>query len=86
MTSTPEDCHLRSCSAVMGYHLHAKDGDVGHVDDFLVDDRTWAIRYLVVNTSVKLTREEEHAMHAHYGRTGYWTAPSAEEAGHATIA
>ena len=47
----PGDSHLRGCRAVIGYHLHATDGDIGHVDDFIVDDRTWAIRYLVVNTS-----------------------------------
>jgi hypothetical protein len=46
-----DDQHLRSCEAVKGYHIHAIDGDVGHVEDFLVDDQTWAIRYLIVNTS-----------------------------------
>ncbi len=35
----------------MQYHVHADDGDIGHVDGMLVDDRTWAIRYLIVNTS-----------------------------------
>lgn len=47
----PPDAHLRSSSELKGYHLHASDGDIGHVDDMLVEDRTWAIRYLVVNTS-----------------------------------
>ncbi len=47
----PEDSHLRSCAKVSGYHVHATDGDIGHVEDFIVDDQTWAIRYLVVNTS-----------------------------------
>jgi sporulation protein YlmC with PRC-barrel domain len=46
-----DDQHLRSCEAVKGYHVHATDGDIGHVDGFLVDQRTWAIRYLIVNTS-----------------------------------
>jgi hypothetical protein len=45
------DPHLRSCSAVMSYHVHATDGDIGHVEGLLVDERTWAIRYLIVNTS-----------------------------------
>jgi hypothetical protein len=48
---TPEDSHLRSCSTVIGHHIHATDGEIGHVDDMLVDDRTWAIRYLVVDTA-----------------------------------
>jgi hypothetical protein len=48
---TSDDQHLRSCEAVKGYHVHASDGDIGHVEEFLVDERTWAIRYLIVNTS-----------------------------------
>lgn len=46
-----DDPHLRSCNAVVGYDIHATDGDVGHVDGFLIDDETWSIRYLIVNTS-----------------------------------
>jgi hypothetical protein len=34
----PDDCHLRSTREVIGYHLHATDGDMGHVDDIGVDD------------------------------------------------
>ncbi len=44
------DAHLRSTQAVSGYHVHATDGDLGHVEDFLIEDETWAIRYLVVST------------------------------------
>jgi hypothetical protein len=51
MTHTSNDYHLRSCRAVIGYHLHATDGDIGHVEDLLVDDETWAIRYLIADTS-----------------------------------
>ena len=47
---TSDDCHLRSCRSVIGQHVHATDGDLGHVEDFLVDEHTWAIRYLIVNT------------------------------------
>lgn len=43
------DAHLRSVRAVTGYFVHALDGDVGHVEDFLVDDATWAIRHLLVS-------------------------------------
>jgi len=42
--------HLRSTHAVSGYHIQALDGEVGHVEDFIIDDETWAIRYLMVNT------------------------------------
>jgi hypothetical protein len=44
------DPHLRSTARVTGYHVHATDGDIGHVEDFIVDDENWAIRYLVVDT------------------------------------
>jgi len=49
--SPPGDCHLRSTREVIGYHLHATDGEMGHVDDFAADDETWAIRYMVVDTA-----------------------------------
>jgi hypothetical protein len=44
------DAHLRSAAAVSGYVISATDGELGHVDDFLFDDVSWAIRYLVVDT------------------------------------
>ncbi|MDR3712294.1 MAG: PRC-barrel domain-containing protein [Puia sp.] len=47
---TTEDAHLRSCRQVTGYHIHASDGDIGHVDDFIMDDQTWQISYLIVDT------------------------------------
>lgn len=46
-----DDPHLRSCNAVTGYHIHTTDGEIGHVSDFLVDDETWAILYLIIDTS-----------------------------------
>jgi sporulation protein YlmC with PRC-barrel domain len=45
------DVHLHSARDVIGHHVHAADGDVGHVEDFLVDEGTWAIRYVVVDTA-----------------------------------
>jgi len=44
------DPHVRSTDEVTGYHIHAKDGEIGHIEDFLYDDASWAIRYLVVDT------------------------------------
>jgi hypothetical protein len=44
------DPNLRSTRDVAGYHIQATDGAIGHVVDFLIDDDTWAIRYLVVDT------------------------------------
>ena len=45
-----DDHHLRSANTVRKYRIRATDGDIGHVQDMLVEDGTWAIRYLVVNT------------------------------------
>jgi len=44
------DPHLRSAAAVTGYHIVATDGEIGHVEDFLVDDAGWTIRYVAVDT------------------------------------
>lgn len=44
------DPHLRSVRAVKGYRVEAKDGDLGHIDDFLLDDADWRIRFLGVDT------------------------------------
>jgi hypothetical protein len=46
-----DDPHLRSCKAVIGYHIRATDGEIGHVSGLLVDEQTWAVRYLVIDTS-----------------------------------
>ncbi len=45
------DVHLRSVDEVRGYHVQGSDGGIGHVEDFIVDDETWEVRYLVVDTS-----------------------------------
>ncbi|MDZ4097285.1 MAG: PRC-barrel domain-containing protein, partial [Methylophilaceae bacterium] len=44
------DPNLRSTHDVSGHHIQAEDGDIGHVEDFIIDDETWTIRYLVINT------------------------------------
>jgi sporulation protein YlmC with PRC-barrel domain len=44
------DPYLRSVRDVTGYYIAASDGDIGHVEDFLLDEQAWAIRYLVVDT------------------------------------
>ncbi len=44
------DPHLHSINDITGYRVHAKDGEIGHVDDFIADRGTWAIRYIAINT------------------------------------
>jgi hypothetical protein len=41
---------LRSLNEVTGYGIHAADGEIGKVGDFILDDELWAVRYLVVDT------------------------------------
>ncbi len=48
--SSGDDPHLRSMKAVGGYQLEANDGAIGHVTDFLIDDKSWTIRQLVIDT------------------------------------
>ena len=45
-----DDSHLRSIQEVTGYHVQATDGEIGHVEDFLIDDGNWAINSLVIAT------------------------------------
>ncbi len=44
------DVHLRSMNEVDGYHILAQDGGLGHVQDFLLEEADWSVRYLVVDT------------------------------------
>jgi uncharacterized protein YrrD len=44
------DPHLRSAREVTGYHVAATDGEIGHVEDFLIDDEHWTIDLLGIDT------------------------------------
>jgi uncharacterized protein YrrD len=57
-SSLETSSHLRSAKEVRGYRVVAIDGQVGHVDNFLMEVENWAIRYLVVNTGGWLNRRE----------------------------
>ena len=58
------DCHelvdpnLRSTQAMLGYHIQASDGSIGHVSDFIVDDESWAIHRLVAGSGNWLSGKE----------------------------
>ena len=45
-----EDIHLRSIAEADGYTIHATDGEIGHINDFIVDDQTWRLIDLIVDT------------------------------------
>jgi hypothetical protein len=48
--SQSADSHLRSTGDVTGYSIEAVDGELGHVDGFVVNDEAWAIRYMEAAT------------------------------------
>lgn len=53
-----KDAHLRSTKAVTGYRVQAADGTFGHVADFVMDDKSWAITELVIRTGHRLSGRE----------------------------
>ena len=46
---------LRSANEVVGYTISSSDGAVGPVEDFVLDEENWSLRYMVVNTGTWLT-------------------------------
>ena len=44
------DLHLRSSAQITGYYIQANDGEVGHVNDFIIDDKSWKILYFIIDT------------------------------------
>jgi len=43
------EADMRSTDNVNGRRVHATDGEIGHIVDFIIDDEANVIRYLVVN-------------------------------------
>jgi uncharacterized protein YrrD len=52
------DAHLRSAESVNGYHIEATDGTAGHVCDFMMDEKSWAIGEIVVKTGHRFSGNE----------------------------
>jgi sporulation protein YlmC with PRC-barrel domain len=45
------DLHLQSAKAVSGYTIHASDGEIGHLNNYIIDDEMWVLTELVVDTA-----------------------------------
>jgi sporulation protein YlmC with PRC-barrel domain len=45
------DRHLRSCDEIINYHIQASDGEIGHLQEMLIDEDTWKVNYFIANTS-----------------------------------
>jgi len=51
MTKRPgEDIHLRSIKELTGYNIHTTDGAIGHLSDFIIDDKDWELKFIVAGT------------------------------------
>jgi hypothetical protein len=53
-----KDAHLRSTRAVTGYHVQTGEETIGHVTDFMMDDKSWALCHLVVGTGTWFSGKE----------------------------
>jgi len=42
--------HLRSTDRVTGYKIKATDGEIGEIEDFILDETKWEIDFLLVDT------------------------------------
>ena len=90
----PERPHLRSSDEVTGYRIHATDGSIGHVADFLVSDDSWRIRFLEVDTRswwpsrhvliapawIERVSWADHEVYVRVGREAIKTAPAYDPA------
>lgn len=65
------DAHLRSTQAVNGYHIHATDGTIGHVCDFMMDNQSWAIIHLAVKTGHRFSGNELEIPTSRVSRISY---------------
>jgi uncharacterized protein YrrD len=48
--ASTSDPHLRSANQMIGCHIEATDGSIGHVEDCLIDEKGWRMRYLLIDT------------------------------------
>ncbi len=45
-----EKRHLLSVKEIAGWHTMASDGEIGHLADFLVEMKSWKVRYAILDT------------------------------------
>lgn len=64
--------HLRSFKEVKGYDIKAKDGLIGHVQDFILDDVSWALRYVIVDTRNWLPGGKKVMLSLSWARSVNW--------------
>ena len=65
------DPHLRSTQAVAGYRIQSSDGEIGHVVDFIVHEKSWAICHIIVETGHWYSGKEIAVAPRHIERISY---------------
>ena len=83
--ATGPDAHLRSAEAVNGYRVKSKDGIFGYVVDFLIDDRDWSIRQIVIQTNEIFSCRQILIPNSQVGRINYEDATVEIELSNAQI-
>lgn len=68
--------HLRSTEEVKGCDIQAIDGGIGHVEDFIVEEDTWVIRYLVLSTRKFFPGGKKVLLSPQWAREIHWEAKS----------
>src|SRR5438105_15551210 len=66
-----DDLHLQSTQALSGYPIQTSEGAIGHVIDFIIDDNSWAICHLVVETGHWYSHKEIVISPKHIDRISY---------------
>ena len=72
-----DDPDLRSTKAVCGYHVQTREGAIGHVTDLMIDDKSWVIGQLVVETGHWYAGKEivispKHVDHISYEESAFF--------------
>lgn len=75
-TEDSEDAGLRSSAEVTGYSIQATDGEIGHVEDFIFDDETFTLRYIVVDTRNWLPGSRKVLVAVPWVERVEWAAPA----------
>ena len=66
-----DDLHLQSTQALSGYPIQTGEGAIGHVIDFIMDDESWTICHLVVETGHWYSHKEIVISPKHIDRISY---------------
>jgi sporulation protein YlmC with PRC-barrel domain len=61
-----QDANLRSAKEVIGYAVKGTDGDLGQIDDIILDDQNWKLIYLVLDTSTWLSKGKKTLIAVHW--------------------